>query len=131
MTEGYKTKSFWAAVAGMVLAVLYALGFGPDALDSEVGKAVGLAGSLLVALGYTAWRGSVKAGQPGKAAWKQSEFWLSLAAVAVSLLMASGAFDVDGSVGKALAGAASFLALLGYGGAQAKSAPVETPIGGK
>lgn len=122
---GLKTKAFWLTAGGLVLATLVALGYGPEATDGTIGKGVALGGSLLAALGYTGWRGSVKAGQPGKPAWKQTEFWLSIVAVVVSLAAASGAFEMDSTAGKVIAFLGATLATLGYGKAQAKSAGAE------
>ena len=49
-----------------------------------------------------------------KPGYKTTEFWLSLLAVIVGLLIASGAIAEASSLGKILALAASALATLGY-----------------
>lgn len=121
---GYKTKSFWAIALSMVLAVLMALGFEPNAVDAgPVAKAVGLLATLLAALGYTVWRGAVKVGDTTKPAWRQTEFWLSMAAILVSIAMASGVFEMSGPLYQALAAVAAVLAAAGYGGAQQQTLP--------
>jgi len=53
-----------------------------------------------------------------KPGWKTTEFYLSLAAIVVGALVASGAFPADSPWFKLLGIAASILAALGYTGAR-------------
>lgn len=126
MTPGYKTKGFWLTILSFIVAVLYALGFAPDAVDGGTpAKVVGLVASVLAAAGYAVSRGRVKLGTDAKPAWKQTEFYLSIAAFLVAALMASGAFDSEGRVVEVLGIAAGLLAMLGYGAGQKKQTPNE------
>lgn len=125
---GYKTKAFWLTTAAMATAVVMALGYAPEGLNpGPAGKAVGLLAAMLAAAGYAVRRSLVKKGDPTKPAWRQTEFWLSCAALLVGSLLASGAFAADGTVYKALGVAASMLALLGYGQSQAVQKPRPAP----
>jgi hypothetical protein len=56
--------------------------------------------------------------------YKSTEFWLSLAAVLVGALLASGAIESDGAL-KLLGMASSILATLGYTGARAMTKTAE------
>jgi drug/metabolite transporter (DMT)-like permease len=49
-----------------------------------------------------------------KAGWKTSEYWLSLAAIVVGMLLASGAIGEATALGKVLAFVASALTAIGY-----------------
>jgi hypothetical protein len=49
-----------------------------------------------------------------KPGFKTSEFWLTLAAVLVSMLMAAGVFGPQGNLYKALEVVAGILAAMGY-----------------
>jgi hypothetical protein len=49
-----------------------------------------------------------------KPGWKTSEFWLSLAAVAVGALLSAGVLAADGTTYKIAAFVASALTALGY-----------------
>ena len=49
-----------------------------------------------------------------KPGYKTTEFWLSMAAVVISALIASGAFSDDGTAMKVVAVAAMILNSLGY-----------------
>jgi len=55
---GYKTTEFWLSLAAMVIGAAMASGAFGD--ESTLGKIVGLAASVLGALGYTITRGAVK-----------------------------------------------------------------------
>jgi len=119
---GYKTAAFWATAATMVIAALTASGVAGDAMEPGiVGKGIALGASLMLALGYTIKRGIIKRGDESKPGWKQTEFWLSLAAVVMSTLMASGALGVDGTAAKIIGAISGVLALMGYGRAQSMS----------
>ena len=129
-TPGYKTKAFWAVLAGNILAGAMALGYGPDTLDAgNIGKAVGLAAAALASLGYAVNRGAIKLGNPTKAWWKQTEFWLSSLSILISTLMASGLFSVTGRPYEALAAVTSILVMLGYGKSQNKTTAPELAEG--
>ena len=52
--------------------------------------------------------------KPKKPGYKTTEFWLSLAALVLGALLASGAIGEDSGSGKILAFAASALTALGY-----------------
>ena len=52
--------------------------------------------------------------QPKKPGYKTTEFWLSLAALVLGALLASGAIGEESGTGKILAFAASALTALGY-----------------
>lgn len=54
---GYKTSEFWLSVAGMVVGAVLGAGL-PE--DNIVMKVAGLAGSVLIALGYQVNRSWVK-----------------------------------------------------------------------
>lgn len=49
-----------------------------------------------------------------KSGWKTTEFWLSVIALVVGALIASGAFSDTGTVAQVLAFVASALTALGY-----------------
>jgi len=49
-----------------------------------------------------------------KPGWKSTEFWLSLIALLVGVLIASDAIPVESAIGKVLAFLGSALAALGY-----------------
>jgi len=51
---------------------------------------------------------------PKKAGYKTTEFWLSLAALVLGALIASGAIGEDSGTGQLVAFAASTLTALGY-----------------
>ena len=51
---------------------------------------------------------------PKKAGYKTTEFWLSLAALVLGALIASGAIGEDSGTGQIIAFAASALTALGY-----------------
>ena len=55
---GYKTTEFWLSLAAMVIGAGMASGSFGD--ESTLGKVIGLAASVLGALGYTITRGAVK-----------------------------------------------------------------------
>lgn len=113
---GFKTPGFWLGLAATVAAALVAGGsdLGPAA------SAVALAGSALAAAGYAAFRAFKKSEDPKKPAWKTSEFWLSIAAAAVTALYASGAIGDGGTADKAIGVAAMILGALGYSVAKPK-----------
>lgn len=111
MKPGFKTAGFYGAFALSVIAVLTGAGAVSDGVLAQV---VGMGGTIAAALGYTAWRLKVKQGAEGKAWYKRTETWFSLATVAVTALMASGAFGPDHPVSRAAAGLASILTALGY-----------------
>lgn len=110
--QGYKTKSFWFALAATVAAALTASGAIGD--GGIAGQAIAAGGSALAAAGYASMRAFAK-GANGKPAWKTTEFWMTCAAVAVGALLASGVFPADGTAAKLVGGAAALLAALGYG----------------
>lgn len=112
MKPGYKTLPFYGGAALTLIALLT----GSGAVDAGLGaKIASVAASALGALGFTAWRLSVKKGDPKKPFWKTSEFWLSSAAFIVGVLYASGAFTVGGPADKALGLVTMLLAAAGYG----------------
>jgi hypothetical protein len=70
------------------------------------------------------------AGKPG---YKTTEFWLSLAATLLGVLLASGAMDnapADSAWSKIIGGAVAVLASLGYSASRAKVKSTETLSGG-
>lgn len=108
-TPGYKTVSFYAALALTVLGGLAASGLDVGGLG-----AIGFVITSLGAAGYTAFRVFKKSEDPKKPAWKTTEFYLTLAAAATAALYASGAFAESSTTGKAISFVASILAMLGY-----------------
>lgn len=110
--QGYKTKSFWLALAATAAAALTASGAIGDA--GIVGQAIAAGGAALSAAGYASLRAFAK-GADGKPAYRTTEFWMTAGAVAVGALLASGAFPADGQAAKVIGGAAALLAALGYG----------------
>lgn len=54
-----------------------------------------------------------------KPGWKTTEFWLTVAAMIVTMLLASGVWTVDSTWGKILSGLAAVLASAGYSIARA------------
>lgn len=107
---GYKTPQFWLGLVTTVGAALIA--GGADLGQAANGVALVVAG--LGAAGYAAWRVFKKSDDPKKPAWKTTEFWLSIAAVVVSGLYASGVIS-DGSTADKIVGvAAMLLTALGY-----------------
>jgi hypothetical protein len=108
--KGYKTAGFWFGLAATALAAIVAGGsdLGPAA------SAVALAVSGLTAAGYAAFRAFKKSEDPKKPAWKTSEFWLSIAAAAVTGLYASGVIGDGGTVDKVIGVVAMLLGALGY-----------------
>lgn len=110
MTQGYKTTGFWAVCVATVAAAI--LGSGVISSDSMSGG-ISAVIAALGAAGYSSLRAFVK-GDNGKPNWKTTEFWLSVAAVVVGAVLASGVF-LDGSeVARLLGGASALLAALGY-----------------
>lgn len=110
MTPGYKTKAFWLTLAATLLSALLSSGVA-DA--GTVAKGAAMLVSLLSTVGYASVRAFAK-GPNGKAAWRTTEFWLSVAAVAVAALTASGVFHEGGLAMQALAGTSAILGALGY-----------------
>jgi hypothetical protein len=111
MKPGYKTISFWLALGVTILGGLSASGVVP-----EVGllpSGLTLIVTVLAAAGYSSVRAWAK-GPDGKPAWKSTEFWLSLLAVAIGGTMAGGFFPESSAVGKGLALVATLMAALGY-----------------
>lgn len=124
-TPGYSTVGFWATVLSFFVALAMAL-TGYEVGDTG-GFATGLAmvASILAAAGYAVKRGQIKfsTGADAKPWYAQTEFYLSVAALVVGLLIQSDVFDAGGQAGKVLAGAASILAMLGYGAGLKKQSP--------
>lgn len=119
-SPGYRTWGFWGSLGALIVTGVLA----SDAVaeTGNVAKGGALLLTALAAAGYSVARGRFKEGDPSKPAWKQTEFWLSVGAVVVSVLLASGAFSDGGTVYKVLAGAAAILAAMGYGKGQSYSA---------
>lgn len=114
-TSGYKTKTFWFVLAANILAVLYALGYSPDAVDAGlVAKGVGLVTAVLMSAGYAVVRNYKKIGDPAKPFYTRTEFWLTVAAVLVASLLTSNVFPVEATSFKVATTIASILAVLGY-----------------
>jgi hypothetical protein len=110
---GYKTIGFYLTALATVLGALVASG----AL-AETGAIMNAIGFIIPALAtarYSSVRQFEKAGEGEKPSWKTTEFWLTVAFAIVSLLAMTGAFAADSTAGKIIAGAASILAMLGYG----------------
>lgn len=110
MKPGYKTKSFWALLVATLLAAL----MGSGAVEGGMlANAVATVAAAIGALGYASLRAFEK-GKDGKPSYKTTEFWLSLAAVAVGALMAAGVLSDGSNASKVVGGAASLLSALGY-----------------
>lgn len=107
---GFKTVGFWLGLVTTIGAAAIAGGsdLGPAA------SAVALAVSGLGAAGYAAFRAFKKSEDPKKPSWKTSEFWLTVAAAAVTALYTSGAIGDGGTVDKVVGVAAMLLGALGY-----------------
>lgn len=115
-TPGYKTVAFW-------LQLLTTLGAAVVAGGTDLGSAasaVSLVLAGLTAAGYAAYRAFKKSDDPAKPSWKTTEFWLSIAAAAVSVLYASGVLSDGSNADKAIGFVAMILAALGYGVTKAK-----------
>lgn len=111
MKPGFKTAGFWGALALSLIALFT----GAGAVTNDVlAQVIGMGGTMLAALGYTAWRLKVKQGDTSKKWYKRSETWLAFATVAVTALMASGAFGPEHVVTRAASAIASVLTALGY-----------------
>jgi hypothetical protein len=115
MTPGYKTKSFWLTLAITLVGAFTASGV--VASDSGVAQGGALVFSALAAMGYTAIRAFAKSADGEKPAYKKTEFWLSMATVAVSALLGAGVFSAESGAAQALGLVAAALAALGYGAA--------------
>lgn len=119
---GYKTTEFWLITLMVALGAGTASGaVGENGLVAQI---VGLAVATFGAAGYSLARGLIKKREGSdKAGWKTSEFWLSFAALVVSLLIMSGAVGETGALAKTVALVAAALKALGYavGRVQAKT----------
>lgn len=62
-----------------------------------------------------------------KPGWKTTEFWMSLAAMIIGALLASGAFADGSMVAKILGGAMAAMSGLGYTASRAKVKSAEAP----
>lgn len=58
MNPGYKTTEFWLTLIAIIVGALAGAGIFP--IDSSIGKTIGVVGTVLGALGYTAMRTSAK-----------------------------------------------------------------------
>lgn len=110
-TPGYRTPSFWLTLLITSIAALFASGAGPE--SGIVFQGLSAVVAALTATGYASLRAFEK-GHTGKPAYRQTEFWLSVAAVVVGALLASGAFPTDGAALKVIGMVASLLAAAGY-----------------
>lgn len=110
---GWKTSEFWLSLLVVVLGAGVASGKVGD--TGTIAKVVALGVSVLGALNYTFVRSSIKRREGSdKPGWRTTEFWLSLAAIVVSMVTASG-LAVDGSTLATIVGlAASVLGAMGY-----------------
>lgn len=122
-TPGYKTKSFWLTAAAMLAAVVATV-TGTDPGDTGVvgtglALVVGVAGAAL----YTGWRAMVKRGDDAKPWWKQTEFWLSVAAAVTALLIQSDVLATGGTAYKVVSAIAGILASLGFAASQGGQRP--------
>lgn len=110
-TPGYRTISFYCTLAITAIAALFASGAGPE--SGLVFQGLSALAGALAAAGYASVR-AFKKGPDGTPAWKTTELWLSVAAVVVGALLASGAFPTDGVALKIVGVLASILAAAGY-----------------
>lgn len=118
---GYKKLSFWGTVLAFVAALVMAL----TDTGGAIGQGAAAVGAMLAAAGYAVARGAIKlrTGANAKPWYKQTEFYLSILAVVVGLLIQGDFFADQGTVGKALAGLATILATLGYGAGLKRQKP--------
>ena len=72
MKPGVKSTEFWLSLLAVILGALTTAGlFDDPSMPTWAGKVVGLAISVLAALGYTASRGLVKSSELKAAAAKE------------------------------------------------------------
>jgi hypothetical protein len=124
MKPKYKTAGFWGALVLTVVGVFTGAG---AVTNSVVAQVLGVGVTMLTAVGYTAWRLQVKQGTGGKKWYKRTETWLTLAAVAVTALMASGAFGPEHAVSRAASAIAAILSAMGYKAAHDAEAAKSQP----
>lgn len=107
---GYKTLGFYLASLVTLASAAVGSGAGLGQTEGIIATVI----SILTAGGYAAYRVFVKSADPKKPAWKTTEFWLNLAAAALTIANFSGAFAETSTTGRVVAAVSGFLAMLGY-----------------